>query len=99
MYVWERCNFALRAKIFPTSVTSRNVFKQILRKLESFLEFIIYSMFAVKYLLAMFSSHEGVLYQILDEYENMQLIHVNKHLLKNKLYKQLTDFKNIYNNK
>ena len=30
---------------------------------------------------------------------NMQLIHVNKHLLKSKLYKQLTDFKNIYNNK
>ena len=29
----------------------------------------------------------------------MQLIHVNKHRLKSKLYKQVTDFKNIYNNK
>ena len=29
----------------------------------------------------------------------MQLIHVNTHRLKSKLYKQLTDFKNIYNNK
>ena len=29
----------------------------------------------------------------------MQLIHVNKHRLKSRLYKQLTDFKNIYNNK
>ena len=29
----------------------------------------------------------------------MQLIHVNKHRLKSKLYKQRTDFKNIYNNK
>ena len=27
----------------------------------------------------------------------MQLIDVNKHLLKSKVYKQLTDFKNIYN--
>ena len=29
----------------------------------------------------------------------MQLIHVNKHGLKSKLYKQFADFKNIYNNK
>ena len=29
----------------------------------------------------------------------MQLIHVNKHGLKSKLYKQLADFKNIYHNK
>ena len=28
----------------------------------------------------------------------MQLINVNKHCLKSKLYKQLTDFKTIYNN-
>ena len=28
----------------------------------------------------------------------MQLIQVNKRRLENKLYKQLTDFKNIYNN-
>ena len=29
----------------------------------------------------------------------MQLIHVNKHRLNSKLYKQLTDFKSMYNNK
>ena len=29
----------------------------------------------------------------------MQLIHVNKHHMKSKLYKQLTEFKNIYSNK
>jgi len=65
--VYKRCNFALRTKILPTSITSRKVFKQILRMLESFSEFIIYSMYALKYLLAMSSSQVGVRYQILDD--------------------------------